>query len=68
MIHAYDEQYLDDAMKCLGEAMDYAVNGCGLDMDAFLRFLLEAALLSSLERESQRLFRAHPGRNWFWRC
>lgn len=23
MIHAYDNQYLDDAMKCLGEAMEY---------------------------------------------
>lgn len=40
MIHAYDEQYLDDAMKCLGEAMDYAVNGCGLDMDAFLQLFI----------------------------
>lgn len=36
MIHAYDNQYLDDAMKCLGEAMDYAVNGCRMDMDRFL--------------------------------
>lgn len=36
MIHAYDNQYLDDAMKCLGEAMDYAANGCRMDMDRFL--------------------------------
>ena len=26
MIRAYDNQYLDDAMRCLGEAMDYAAN------------------------------------------
>ena len=36
MIHAYDNQYLDDAMRCLGEGMDYAANCCGLDMDHFL--------------------------------
>ncbi len=36
MIHAYDNQYLDDAMKCLGEAMDYAANSCQMNMDSFL--------------------------------
>ena len=40
MIHAYDSQYLDDAMKCLGEAMDYAVNSCQLDMDRFLELFI----------------------------
>ena len=28
MTHAYDEQYLSDAMNNLGEMMDYAVNTC----------------------------------------
>lgn len=36
MIHAYDNKYLDDAMHCLGEAMDYAANSCLVDMDTFL--------------------------------
>lgn len=27
-MNAYDEKYLDDAMKNLGEAFDYAVNSC----------------------------------------
>ena len=40
MIRAYDNQYLDDAMKCLGEAMDYAANGCQLDMDDFLELFI----------------------------
>ena len=40
MIHAYDEQYLDDAMKCLGEAMDYAANRCQMDMDRFLMLFI----------------------------
>lgn len=40
MIHAYDNQYLDDAMKCLGEAMDYAANGCRMKMDEFLALFI----------------------------
>lgn len=40
MIHAYDEQYLDDAMRCLGEAMDYAANSCQVNMDSFLELFI----------------------------
>lgn len=40
MIHAYDNQYLDDAMKCLGEAMDYAANACQMNMDEFLNLFI----------------------------
>ena len=40
MIHAYDKQYLDDAMKCLGEAMDYVNNSCHIDMDNFLELFI----------------------------
>lgn len=40
MIHAYDEQYLNDAMSNLGEAMDYAVHGCHLTMDRFFEFFI----------------------------
>ena len=40
MIRAYDSQYLDDAMKCLGEAMDYAANNCGIAMDRFLELFI----------------------------
>ena len=40
MIHAYDDQYLDDAMKCLGEAMDYAANSCQMNMDCFLELFI----------------------------
>lgn len=40
MIHAYDNQYLDDAMKCLGEAMDYAANSCRMEMDEFLNLFI----------------------------
>ena len=40
MIHAYDSQYLEDAMKCLGEAMDYAANSCQVNMDGFLELFI----------------------------
>ena len=48
MIHAYDKQYLDDAMKCLGEAMDYAVNRCKMKMDCFLKLLIATGLARQL--------------------
>lgn len=40
MIRAYDNQYLDDAMRCLGEAMDYAANSCHITMDEFLNLFI----------------------------
>ncbi len=40
MIRAYDSEYLDDAMKCLGEAMDYAANSCDIKMDRFLELFI----------------------------
>lgn len=43
-MHAYDEQYLDDAMKCLGEAMDYAVNSCNIKMDDFLDLFIATGI------------------------
>lgn len=36
MMHAYDEMYLDDAMKNLGEAFDYAATVLNMPMDDFL--------------------------------
>lgn len=36
MMHAYDEKYLNDAMKNLGEAFDYASNILNISMDDFL--------------------------------
>lgn len=36
MTHAYDEIYLDDAMKNLGEAFDYAATVLNVPMDDFL--------------------------------
>lgn len=35
MMHAYDFNYLDDAMRNLGEAFDYAVNVCNIEIDKY---------------------------------
>ena len=40
MIHAYAEEYLNDAQENLGEAFDYAVNACGLDLDEFMNLFI----------------------------
>ena len=39
-IRSYDELYLEDAMANLGEAFDYAVNFCGLDIDEFAEMFI----------------------------
>ena len=40
MIQAYDENYLNDAMKNLGEAFDYAANACALTLDGFMELFI----------------------------
>lgn len=46
---AYDELYLDDAMDCLGEAFDYAVNACDLDPDFFLSLFIASGYAARFE-------------------
>lgn len=50
MIHAYDERYLDDAMKNLGEAVDYAVNACHIRMQEFLELFASSAAADQFGR------------------
>ncbi|MCC8139517.1 MAG: helix-turn-helix domain-containing protein [Lachnospiraceae bacterium] len=40
MIHAYAEEYLDDAMRNLGEAFDYAASACKVNMDEFIQYFI----------------------------
>ena len=44
MMHAYNKQYLDDAMRNLGEAFDYVANACKMDMDEFLNLFIAGAI------------------------
>ena len=40
MTFAYREEYLDDAMKNLGDMVDYAVYDCGYEPDKFFDLFL----------------------------
>lgn len=44
MMHAYDSKYLDDAMRNLGEAFDYAVNDCNIEADEFVDIFIAGGL------------------------
>lgn len=44
MTHAYDKMYLDDAMRNLGEAFDYAVNVCNMEPDDFMDMFIAGGL------------------------
>ena len=44
MMRAYNDSYLNDAMKNLGEAFDYAVNRCAIEMDSFLDMFIAGGL------------------------
>ena len=44
MIPAYNEMYLVDAMKCLGEAIDFASNSCNIDSDKFFDLFINSGI------------------------
>lgn len=44
MIPAYNEMYLVDAMKCLGEAIDFACNSCNIDSDKFFDLFINSGI------------------------
>lgn len=48
-MNAYDEMYLNDAMNCLGEAMDYSVSKCNMNMDEFLNLFISSGYASQFE-------------------
>ena len=50
MIRAYDEMYLDDAMECLGAAVEYAVLLRGIDGQAFLDLFVASGVADEFGR------------------
>ena len=53
-MNAYDQCYLDDAMKNLGEAVEYAVLKCCLLPDRFMEMFIAGGLADGFERGSPR--------------
>jgi len=54
-MNAYGEIYLDDAMKNLGEAYDYAVNACQLSIDDFWDLFVASGYANSFGKGNPRL-------------
>lgn len=50
MIRAYDEIYLDDAMECLGAAVEYAVLICSMEGQAFLDLFVASGVAEEFGR------------------
>lgn len=48
--YAYDRTYLYDAMKNLGECIDYVVNKCEYDTDVFMRMFLNSQMSKMFEQ------------------
>ena len=49
MIRAYQETYLPKAQADLGDAFDYAVNGCGIPGDVFSKLFAASSLSRRME-------------------
>lgn len=61
MIYAYDELYLNDAMKNLGEAFDYAVNSCNLDLDGFFDLFIVSGYAKKFAKGEPRIISGLSG-------
>ena len=61
MTHAYDEQYLSDAMNNLGEMMDYAVNTCHFEINEFFDMFLVSDLAVQFAKGTPRVVSGMSG-------
>ena len=66
MIHAYDKQYLDDAMRNLGEAFDYAINNCRIEIDDFLDMFIAGGLADQFGSGVPRFVSGMSGTELVW--
>lgn len=49
MTHAYQEMYLNKAQSVLGDAIDYAVNTCGISGNDFIKLFLASTISRRME-------------------
>lgn len=66
MIHAYSIEYLDDAMRNMGEALDYAVNGCHMAADAFMELFFVSDLAAQFETGVPKVVSGTSGTELVW--
>lgn len=61
MIRAYDEMYLDDAMECLGSAVEYAVLFCDMDGQVFLDLFVASGVADEFGRGNVKFISGMSG-------
>ena len=61
MIRAYDEMYLDDAMECLGAAVEYAVLLCDMDGQEFLDLFVASSVADEFGRGNVKFISGMSG-------
>lgn len=66
MMHAYDEMYLDDAMRNLGEAFDYACNACHIKLDDFMDMFIAGGLAKQFGLGVPKLVSGVSGTELVW--
>jgi DNA-binding XRE family transcriptional regulator len=60
-MRAYNEIYLDDAMRNLANAFDYAVNSCNMDIDLFGEFFIASEFDKEFGKGNPRLVSGMSG-------
>ena len=61
MIRAYDEIYLDDAMECLGTAVEYAVLRCDVGGQEFLDLFIASGVADEFGRGNAKFISGMSG-------
>jgi len=66
MMHAYDEIYLDDAMRNLGEAFDYAAAVLKISMDDFLDMFIISGIAEQFAAGAPKFISGLSGTELVW--
>lgn len=61
MTHAYSELYLDDAMKNLGDMVEFAVCDLGFDPDEFFGWFISSGIASKFEKGNPKYIAGMSG-------
>ena len=61
MIRAYDEMYLDDAMECLGAAVEYAALFCDMNGQEFLDLFVASGVADEFGRGNVKFISGMSG-------
>ena len=66
MVHKYDEMYVDDAMRIMGEMMDYVANYCNVEMDHFFTMFINSGIATFFEMGHPRYITGVSGIELAW--